>query len=63
MAKLTGRIIQEKYAPGRRVVNSFYEEQPANSKIGSQYMTGQPETVYFIYKNGELSAKETMALW
>lgn len=45
MAKLTGRIITEKYAPGKRY-NSFYEEQKHDRKIGKEYITGAPEMVY-----------------
>lgn len=62
MAKLTGRIIKEKYAPGRRY-NSFYEEQKFDRKIGNEYITGSPEMVYYIDQNGNLNAKETTLLW
>ena len=62
MAKLTGRIIKERYAPGKRY-NSFYEEQKINRKIGREYITGAPEMVYYIDKNGSLNAKETTLLW
>lgn len=63
MAKLTGRIIKEKYAPGKRY-NSFYEEQKNDRKVGKEYITGDPEMVYYIdKKTGDLCAKETMLLW
>ena len=45
MAKLTGRIITEKYAPGKRY-NSFYEEQKHDRKIGNVVMV--KILVYFI---------------
>lgn len=62
MAKLTGRIIKERYAPGKRY-NSFYEEQKIDCKIGREYITGAPEMVYYIDKNGSLNARETTLLW
>lgn len=62
MAKLTGRIIKERYAPGKRY-NSFYEEQKIDRKVGREYITGTPEMVYYIDKNGSLNAKETTLLW
>lgn len=63
MAKLTGRIVRERYAPGKRF-NSFYEEQKNDPGVGSEYITGAPETVYYVDKiTGNLCAKETMSLW
>lgn len=63
MAKLTGYIIKERFAPGKRY-NSFYEEQKIDRKIGSEYITGTPEIVYYIdRKTDKLCSKETMLLW
>ncbi len=63
MAKLTGRIYKERYAP-KQGNNSFYEEQKNDTKIGNEYITGTPEVVYYIdNQTGLLSAKETTLLW
>lgn len=64
MAKLTGRIYKERYREFRRETNSFYEEQPQDEGIGNEYLTGDPEVVYYIdKKTEELSAKETRLIW
>ena len=63
MAGLTGRMIKEKYAPGQRN-NSFYEIQKEDPKFGREYITEEPERVYYINKRtGHLDAKETSLLW
>lgn len=62
MAKLTGRIIKKRFAPGKRT-HIFYDESKNTKKIGREYLTGAPEMVYYIDKNGKLNAKETMLLW
>lgn len=61
MAKLTGRIYKEKYRQtGKSVTNSFYEIQRNDKGIGDEYLTQQPEVIYYIDKQTEkLSAKET----
>ena len=63
MAELTGYIINERYALGKKN-NSFYEEQKMDTKIGKEYITGEPEVVYYVDKKTEsLNAKETTLLW
>lgn len=56
-------MIKEKYAPGQRN-NSFYEIQKEVPKFGREYITEEPEQVYYINKRtGHLDAKETLLLW
>lgn len=63
MAKLTGKIIKEKYAPGKRT-HVYCGEQKNDKKVGKEYITNAPEMVYYIdKKTGDLCAKETMLLW
>lgn len=62
MAKITGHIIKEKYAPGKRY-DSFYEEQKNDRKVSKEYITRALGTVCYIdKKSGDLCAKETMLL-
>ncbi len=62
MAKLTGCVFRERYAPGKRN-NSFYEEQKNDVKIGTEYITGEPEFIFYIDKDkGCLRARETTLL-
>ncbi len=63
MAELTGYIIKERYALGKKD-NSFYEKQKTDTKVGKEYITGEPEIVYYVdKKTGRLKAQETMLLW
>lgn len=64
MAKLTGRLILEKYSPGKKR-NSFYEEQEMDQRewkyVGES--TGDPQSVYYIDKtSGTFKAKNTLLL-
>lgn len=63
MAEITGHIIKERYELGKKN-NSFYEEQKLDTKVGKEYITGEPEVVYYVdKKTGCLNAKETTLLW
>lgn len=64
MAKLTGRILEEKYAPGKRE-NSFYQEQRLGTKMVGTHTdsSSEAEILYYVDKNtGSLNMKNTWLL-
>lgn len=64
MARLTGRILEEKYAPGKRE-NSFYQEQRLGTKMVAVETERNEEwgILYYADKNtGSLKMKNTYLL-
>ena len=60
---ISDKWIEERYAP-RKVNNSFYESMPLDSGVGREYLTGEPEVIYYVEKKtGNLCAKETTLIW
>lgn len=61
MAKLTGRILEEKYAQGKRE-NSFYQEQRLGSKMVTPHSDRDLglDILYYVDKDtGSLRMKNT----
>lgn len=60
MAKITRRIIEERYAPGKRV-NSLYQEQSPGVRIAEEAeISCTPRYLYYVDKSsGALKMKKT----
>lgn len=62
MARLTGRLIEQEYAP-KIETNSFYQEQGDAAKIDSDYYLKRGIlSEYYHEENGEILIKETKLL-
>lgn len=64
MARLTGHIIEEMYASGKRE-NSMYQEQRLGAKLANTHIDGSigAEIMYYVDKNtGSLKMKNTCLL-
>lgn len=64
MARVTGRIIKEKYAPGKSS-HSFYKEQTLEKNVADTYYNDrlESEILYYIDNNSVcLKMKNTLLL-
>lgn len=58
---VTGEWIKDRYNTLRKKNNSFLENMPLDSGVGREYITGEPEVIYYVEKRtGNLCAKETL---